>query len=82
MKKMFFICCIAVSALALATSANTNHYKFNSVSNNDTTPPMMMTDSMHHGSMKMHHNKNKMMKDSTAGMTQSTDSASTAPPKQ
>lgn len=80
MKKTFFICFIAVSALALSTSAKMNNYQFNKYSAiSDTTPPMM-SDSMHHGSMKMHH-KNKMMKDSTSGMTMSTDSTSTAPPK-
>ncbi len=79
MKKTFFICCIAVSALALGTSANTNNYHFNSCYvNSDTTPPMM-SDSMHHGAMK--HHKDKMMKDTTSGMTMSTDSTSTAPPQ-
>ncbi len=83
MKKIFFICFIAVSALALGTSANTNsNHSANLYISNDTTPPMM-SDSMHHGSMKMH-KKGKMTKDtsSTSGMSMSTDSTSTAPPKQ
>lgn len=81
MKNFFFICFIAVSALALSTSVSTPNYQFAQVnSGNDTTPPMM-SDSMHHGAMKMHNKRGKMMKDSTSGMSMKSDSTSTVPPK-
>lgn len=82
MKKVFFICCIAVSGFALSTSAHTGNYSYTSIkAGSDTTPPMM-SDSMHHGAMKMHKKGHMAMsKDSTSGMSMSTDSTSTTPPK-
>ena len=81
MKKVFFICFIAVSALALSTSAHSN-YHFASVNVSSDTTPTMMSDNMQHSNMKMH-KKGKMMKDSssTSGMGMKADSTSTAPPK-
>ncbi len=72
MKKMFFICCIAISALAVSTSANTN--KQQSVNGsyvlNDTVPNTLDTtnnnwnsDSSNHNmdtSMNMHRDSTKL----------------------
>lgn len=79
MKKMFFICCTALSILALSTSANVNrHQNFsNNIAVNDTVPSDM-ADTMHNNMQQ--NQQNNMMKDS--GMNMKTDSTSTVPPQQ
>lgn len=80
MKKIFLICSVAIAALAFSTSANTNNYYYSEFAGvKDTTPPMM-TDSMHHGAMKMH-KKGKTMKDSSMSGMHSDSTSTTAPPK-
>lgn len=92
MKKIFFICCIAVSAIALSSSASIlKHQKFVGYVNlNDTTP--RRTDSTKHHKMHDQHNMNNDQNSNTnnqnntnnmndSGMTMKSDSTSTAPPR-
>lgn len=76
MKKIFFISCIAISALAVTTSANTNKHQnfYNQYALNDTVPNPT-TDTMHNN---MQNNQNNPQDTS---MQPRTDTASTAPPR-
>lgn len=78
MKKIFFICCIAISALAISTSANTNKQQniYGQYALNDTVPNTM--DTMHHNMYgdTMHNN----MMDTSMNMHR--DSTKPAPPHQ
>ncbi len=85
MKKIFFICCIAISALAISTSANTNKQQnvYNRYAFNDTVPNST-TDTMHNN---MNNNNNNNMQNNQnnmqdTGMNMHRDSTSTAPPHQ
>jgi hypothetical protein len=79
MKKIFFICSIAISALAISTSASTNKQQnfYNYYALNDTVPNPAM-DTMHHD-MNMDTMHNNMMDTS---MNMHRDSSKLAPPHQ
>ncbi len=79
MKKFFFICCIAISALVISTSANTNKHQnfYNHYALSDTVPNPM-TDTMHHN-MNMDTMNNNIMDTS---MNMHRDSTKPAPPRQ
>lgn len=76
MKKIFFICCISLSALAVTTSAGINKQQilYSNHALNDTVPNMLDT---------MHHNRNadtmNNMMDTSMNMHK--DSSRPAPPQ-
>lgn len=84
MKRIFFICGIAISALGISTIAGANQQQntSNYCSVNDTVPKKMYnkknSDSMH----KDWNNNNNNMHNMDSGMNDSRDSSTTAPPRQ
>lgn len=80
MKKIFFICCIAVSAFALSSSASiSKHQNFSGYASLNDTTPNHMSDTMNQD--KMQNNNNNMSNMSDSGMSMKSDSTSTAPPR-
>ncbi len=78
MKKIFFICCVAVSSLALAASTNANKHQhfFNNSVVKDTAPRPMLDTAPNTWKDTA---RNNLMKDT--GMMQQRDSTRPAPPK-
>lgn len=76
MKKIFFICCIAISALALSTSASVNRHQDFSKSYvlRDTVPTTSDT-------MQNNMNQNNMNNQDTGMNNMQTDTSSTKPPR-
>ncbi len=94
MKKIFFICCITVSAFALSSSASiSKHQNFSGYTSLNDTIPNRMSDTMKHNKNnkmqdqnnmnqdKMQNNNNNMNNMSDSGMSMKSDSTSTAPPR-
>jgi hypothetical protein len=92
MKKILFICCIAVSAFAVSSSASiSKHQNFSGYVTLSDTTPRRTSDSMKHQKM---HNQNNMNNQNNnqnnmnsqnnmtdSGMSMKSDSTSTAPPR-
>jgi len=85
MKRIFFICGIAISALGISTIAGANQQQHisNYYSVNDTIPKKMhnkkSSDSMH---KDWNNNNNNNMHNMDSSMNDSRDSSTTAPPRQ